>query len=76
MGYFPNGTAGMDCEARYCDRCVHQKLDDGGCSVWLLHMLHNYAECDKPDSYLHTLIPLRKDGLGNEQCTMFHATPD
>lgn len=71
MGYFPNGTAGETYEAQYCRHCVHQKLDDGGCAVWLLHMLHNYEECNKPDSFLHTLIPRAKDGY-NEQCLMFH----
>jgi len=72
MGYFPNGTAGEMYEAEYCDRCVHQKPDDGGCAVFLAHLLHNYEECNKPDSILHLLIPLSKDGLGNEQCEMFH----
>ncbi|MGI9485425.1 MAG: hypothetical protein ACR2RF_05995 [Geminicoccaceae bacterium] len=73
MGYFSNGTEGMAYEARYCDRCIHQNGPDGngGCQVWLLHMLHNYEECNKEDSFLHILIPLTKDGLGNEQCTMF-----
>lgn len=73
MGYFPNGESGRDYEAQYCDRCVHQKPDDGGCSVFLLHLLHNYEECNKPGSFLHTLIP--RDGIENKQCTMFHAAP-
>lgn len=74
MGYFSNGTEGMMYESEFCSRCVHQNGPDGesGCAVWLLHMLHNYEECNKPDSFLHTLIPRRKDDLGNEQCAMFH----
>ena len=72
MGYFPNGFSGMDYEAQYCDHCVHQKPDDGGCAIWLAHMLHNYDECDKPDSILNLLIPRSADGIGNEQCAMFH----
>lgn len=38
MGYFSNGTQGMDYQERYCSRCVH----DGKCAVWFAHMHHNY----------------------------------
>lgn len=69
MGYFPNGSAGMDYTQKYCDRCIHG--DEDGCAVMLAHLLHNYDECNKKDSILHLLIPKTKDGLGNEQCTMF-----
>jgi hypothetical protein len=72
MGYFSNGTEGMEYEAQYCDRCVHQKPDDGGCAVWLAHMLHNYDECNNNDSILHLLIPRTDGGLTNGQCAMFH----
>jgi hypothetical protein len=72
MGYFSNGTEGMDYEARFCDRCVHQKPEDGGCAVWLAHMLYNYEQCNNDDSILHILIPRSKDKLRNEQCAMFH----
>ena len=76
MGYFPNGCEGMDYEARYCDRCIHQGAADGpGCPVWLLHMLHNYEECNNKSSMLHVLIPRSTDGLSNEQCAMFAAKP-
>lgn len=72
MGYFPNGTSGEAYEAQFCSRCIHQKLDDGGCAVWLAHMLHNYDECNKPDSILNLLSPRAKDRPGNEECAMFH----
>jgi hypothetical protein len=72
MGYFPNGDAGKAYEEQYCERCVHQKPDDGGCAVWLAHMVHNYDECNKDESILHLLIPRTKDKLWNEQCAMFH----
>lgn len=72
MGYFPNGTASLDYESRYCDHCVHQRPDSGGCAVWLLHMLRNYDDSDRHDSPLHVLIPLSEDGLDNEKCTMFY----
>lgn len=73
MGYFPNGTAGMDYEARYCDRCIHQDGPDGkgGCAVWLAHLVHNYKECNKEDSILDLLIPRTVDKLDNAQCQMF-----
>ena len=70
MGYFPNGTSGMDYEETYCGTCAHQKVDDGGCMVWLAHMLHNYDECNNPNSILHLLIPRDDDG-NNEKCLMY-----
>lgn len=71
MGYFSNGTEGMYYEAQYCDRCVHQDGPDGqsGCAVWLAHLLHNYKECQNPESILHLLIP--REGISNGQCKMF-----
>lgn len=71
MAYFANGTEGEMYEAEYCDHCIHQKTDDGGCAVWLAHMLHNYEECNKKDSILHILIPMRKDGPWADECRMF-----
>lgn len=72
MGYFSNGTEGERYEAQYCVRCIHQNMDDGGCAVWHAHMLYNYRDCNDEDSILHLLIPLKKEGIGNEQCAMFH----
>jgi hypothetical protein len=71
MGYFSNGTGGEIYEEEFCENCAN--WDDGGCAVMLAHMLHNYDECNKPDSILHLLIPRSKDGLGNEKCRMFRA---
>jgi len=71
MGYFSNGTEGMCYEEDYCSRCIHNNKDGPYCPVWTLHMLHNYDECNKPDSFLHMLIPRSNDGLVNEQCRMF-----
>lgn len=79
MAYFPNGCAGMDYEERYCVRCVHHDGPDGdsGCAIWLLHMLYNYDHVNDDEHpvrvMLNTLIPETKDGLGAEQCTLFHA---
>ena len=75
MGYFSNGTEGESYYGQYCSRCIHEKPNDGGCTVWLLHLLHNYEECNKPDSFLHVLIPRSGDRLSNKQCSMFVAKP-
>jgi hypothetical protein len=72
MGYFSNGCEGDDYEVRFCNRCVHQKPDDGGCMVWLAHLLHNYGQDEKTEAVLNLLIPRSKDGAFNEQCAMFH----
>ncbi len=68
MGYFSNGTEGMDYEGRYCARCVH----NGDCAVWDAHMQHNYKECNNEESILHILIPRNEKGW-NDQCKMFVA---
>ncbi len=65
MGYFSNGSEGMDYEIEYCEKCVHYE----GCPVLTLHFFHNYAECNNKDSFLHVLIP--RDGIYNAKCTMF-----
>ena len=73
MGYFSNGTEGDYYEAEYCATCQHQKPDDGGCMVWLAHLMHNY-EClgkgDAGEQILDLLIPRAKDGLSNDKCRM------
>ena len=75
MGYFSTGSEGMDYEARYCDRCVHQGPPDGpGCAVWGAHLVANYDECNNKDSILHWLIP-RNERHENEQCLMFIKRP-
>lgn len=73
MGYFANGTEGESYQARYCCNCLH---DQSTCTIWYLHMMHNYAECEKPDSWLHELIPRSKDGCDNERCVMFIQKPE
>jgi len=68
MGYFANGTEGDIYAEKWCSRCVHNQPDEP-CQVWMLHMLHNYEECNKKDSFLHALIP--RNGIENERCRMF-----
>lgn len=76
MGYFSNGTEGALYDDEYCSLCIHQKPDDGGCAVWLAHMLYNYRDCNDDNSILHLLIPRSKDKLGNEKCTMWAPLPE
>ena len=71
MGYFSNGSMGMDYEAQYCDRCIHGEGEFNECEVWGLHFELNYAECNKPDSILHRLIPKLKGPPFNGKCKMF-----
>jgi hypothetical protein len=66
MGYFPNGTAGMDYEAEWCDRCIHHET----CPILVAHSIYNYKECNNRLSILHILIPIDDEG-DNEKCTMF-----
>jgi hypothetical protein len=77
MAYFANGTESECYYAEYCAKCVHDQdaAKGHGCHVWLLHLLHNYEECNKPDSFLHVLIPRDKDG-GNGPCSMFAPRDD
>ncbi len=72
MGYFANGTAGMLYFEQYCSRCKWDK--DQSCPIWLAHLIHNYEECNKPDSTLHMLIPRRPDGE-NAECFFFEPPP-
>lgn len=71
MGYFSNGTEGMDYYEEYCSKCLHDK--DESCPVWNAHLLCNYDECNKPESILHMLIP--REGIRNLRCTMFIERP-
>jgi len=71
MGYFSNGTEGMMYEDQYCSRCIH----GDSCAVWAAHMIHNYDECNNDNSILHMLIPRTENGLGNQECRMFHEAP-
>jgi hypothetical protein len=73
MGYFPNGMSGEYYQEQYCHRCINEDAEnERWCPIWNWHLLHNYEECNKPDSWLHKLIPRTKDDVGNGQCVMFH----
>lgn len=71
MGYFSNGSEGMDYQERYCLRCVNEEVLDGGCPVWDAHLLFNYRQHDDEEiaSVLDRFIP--RDGVVNKECTMF-----
>jgi hypothetical protein len=72
MGYFPNGTSGMDWQESWCMRCANYRdLGDGrgpGCPVWDVHILFCHGHGDTFVTLLDTLIP--RKGLDNE-CAMF-----
>lgn len=73
MGYFSNGSEGMDYEAHYCERCIHFGPEEGpGCPVWMLHLLYNYDQFgdERLATVLSALIP-RDDAIGNAECRMF-----
>lgn len=67
MGYFSNGTEGLDYQERYCSRCIHDI--NKSCPVWNAHLLFNDDECNNDKSVLHMLIP--RNELSNGQCEMF-----
>lgn len=73
MGYFSNGSEGADYFEHYCSRCVFDR--DHSCPIWNLHLMKNYEECNKEDSFLHMLIPRSKDKLGNDECKFFMPAP-
>jgi len=71
VGYFPNGMSGAYYQEHYCARCINEDAEkERWCPIWNWHLLDNYAECNKDDSYLHKLIPRKEDGT-NGQCVMF-----
>ncbi len=69
MGYFSNGTEGMEYQTEYCDKCAHMHPEHG-CPCDDAHELWNYEECNKKDSILHKMIPRNKDAR-NEKCIFF-----
>ena len=66
MGYFSNGTEGLQYEARWCVHCVH----NGNCAVWDAHMAFNYEKINDPNNFLHRFIPVSPHH-GNLKCKMF-----
>lgn len=71
MGYFANGTEGMQYEERYCSNCQHSKNPDQGCAVWAAHLLFNYDAVKEPKlkELLDVFIP--QEGISNGECRMF-----
>ncbi len=70
MGYFSNGSEGMDYEDKFCSRCLNRQ-EDGGCPIIDLHFQWNYESCSEPvkREALNHFIP--QDGIWNAQCRMF-----
>ncbi len=81
MGYFSNGTEGMIYEDTFCQRCIHRgDGDEGGCNIWLAHLLYAYEETgsgSNAEAILDLMIPRQEPGLnGNGRCTMFSQDPE
>ena len=68
----------MEYEERWCSRCIHASA---GCAVWAAHLMFDYDQCADTEKgkaikdILNMFIPLSKDGLSNNKCTMFRALP-
>ena len=75
MGYFSNGSEGLDFDERYCNHCVNMpEKDDAGCPALDAHLLYSYDLCNKDKDpgkvILDMLIERGPDGIGN-RCVMF-----
>jgi len=73
VAYFPNGTAGMDYEERFCQNCAHYH-EEFSCPCLDAHTMWNYEECNNKNSILHKMIPMDKKGY-NKQCIFYHEKP-
>jgi hypothetical protein len=65
MGYFSNGSEGLDWQVHNCDKCLNAD-ELGACAIWDAHLLYNGEEGKK--DVLNMLIP--KDGIWNGQCKL------
>jgi hypothetical protein len=80
MGYFPNGSTGMDYQATWCDRCVHSQDRESMCPILSLHYDWNYSSCgETPEAKtqraaLDHFIP--QIGIENAGCLGFLAADD
>ncbi len=76
MGYFSNGSEGMDYEDGVCLHCKHAPTGGSACAVLMAHSLWNYEALaiggDKTKAMvLEAMIP--RLGLWNDVCTLFAA---
>jgi hypothetical protein len=67
MAYFANGSMGQAYEEAWCNQCLHQQ----GCTIWSLHLEHNYTSDKTIRELLNTLIPVDEDGHPGK-CSMFY----
>ena len=71
MGYFSNGSEGVDYESKYCEKCIHFENDNGdGCAVFKTKELaeqnrHLFEETD-------VAIDARKVSLTKEELKNFN----
>jgi hypothetical protein len=77
MGYFSNASEGLAYQKQWCFRCKHWPDDsnEGGCTVWSIHQLHNYKQCEKSKigSLLKEILGcfITQEKTFNCKCAMF-----
>ena len=71
MGYFSNGSEGMDYEEKFCRRCIHD--EDENCPVLGLHKEWNYEQHTQgyKKVVLSHFIPHSSKGGWNLACKMY-----
>lgn len=74
MGYFSNGSSGMDYEYCYCWQCLHKE----NCPIWDIHLMFNYEQFETVNGnqqlnnigkILNEFIP--QEGCSNGKCKMY-----
>lgn len=74
MAYFPNGSAGLAYQERYCFNCANAD-DEGCCAIWDCHVVFGYNASEAETSILNFLIPEDDKGFPAE-CSMFRKVDD
>ncbi len=79
MGYFSNGTEGMQYEDDVCAHCKHAatETETMQCAVMMAHSLWNYDAVGKdadPDKAAVLNAMISQAGIFNAVCSFFHAT--
>jgi len=80
MGYFSNGSEGIDFEAHYCSKCIHEQ----DCPVWELHLDWDYLQFPEhlKDEVKKAVAATKREALnklimynnGQNRCVLFHKT--
>ena len=71
MGYFPNGTAGMVFEERFCDNCANA-IDGRSCAIYDAHLIYNYDQFAEGQEKLSNVLDMLID-KDKSECRLFRA---